>query len=164
MRCKKKIAYLGKLISDIFQATDRGHDPREGIWNDPIGLVILSVHSIIYCRWKIWNQNQDMQTSNTNERKWQQPQFQSHYQASWHLRIHLVQYGLLWWLSLDNEDVFINPNFLWRAHSLNISSFLYYGTFLSIWCTFPPCFTQWLWHCQSCTSCSGAISYLGIFF
>ena len=104
-----------------------------------------------------------MLTSNTNERKWQQPQFQSHYQTSWHLRICLAQYGLLWWLSLDNEDVFINPNFLWMAHSLNSSSFLYYGTFLSVWCTFPPCFTKWLWHCQSCTSYSGA-SYLGIFF
>ena len=37
-----EIAYLGKLIRDIFQATDRGNDLRNGIWNDPIGLLMLS--------------------------------------------------------------------------------------------------------------------------
>ena len=25
------IAYLGKLISDVFQAVSRGHDPRNGV-------------------------------------------------------------------------------------------------------------------------------------
>ena len=31
-----EITYLAKLISDNFQSVDRGHDPRHGIWNDPI--------------------------------------------------------------------------------------------------------------------------------
>ena len=40
---KTKITYLGKLISNILQAIDRGHDdPRNGIWDDPICLVWLS--------------------------------------------------------------------------------------------------------------------------
>ena len=35
--------YLGKLISDIFLAVDREHDPRIGIWNDLMGPIILLV-------------------------------------------------------------------------------------------------------------------------
>ena len=39
-----EIAYLAKLISDIFQSVNRGHDHRNRIWNKPICLVILSVY------------------------------------------------------------------------------------------------------------------------
>ena len=33
-----EIAYLGKLISEIFWEISGGRDPRNGIWNCPIGL------------------------------------------------------------------------------------------------------------------------------
>lgn len=40
-------AYLCKLISDIFLAINRGHEPKNGIWNNPIGLdILLLYHSI----------------------------------------------------------------------------------------------------------------------
>ena len=45
-----EISYLGKLISDIFQAIDRGHNPRNGIRNDHIGVVLLLVHSSTYSK------------------------------------------------------------------------------------------------------------------
>ena len=34
-----EIAYFAKLISNIFQLVDGGHDPRHGIWNDPVYVV-----------------------------------------------------------------------------------------------------------------------------
>ena len=34
-----EVAYLGKIISVIFWGVNREHDPRNGIWNDPMGLV-----------------------------------------------------------------------------------------------------------------------------
>ena len=40
-----KIAYFAKLISNIFRLVDRGHDPRRGIWNDPVCLVCQSILS-----------------------------------------------------------------------------------------------------------------------
>ena len=43
-----EVAYHNKLISDIFQATNRGHDPRNGIQNNPKGLVILSAYGSSY--------------------------------------------------------------------------------------------------------------------
>ena len=43
-----------KLISDNFWATVRGQDSRNGIWNAPIGLVILNWYIIVFIRrWKI---------------------------------------------------------------------------------------------------------------
>lgn len=38
-----EVTYVGKVISDIFLAIDTGHGPRNGIWNDSVGLVTLSV-------------------------------------------------------------------------------------------------------------------------
>ena len=32
---KTEMAFHDKLISDLFQAVKRGHNPRNGIWNDP---------------------------------------------------------------------------------------------------------------------------------
>ena len=43
-----EVAYHNKLISDIFQATNRGHDPRNGIQNNLKGLVILSAYGSSY--------------------------------------------------------------------------------------------------------------------
>ena len=43
-------AYLAKLLSNNFRSTDRGHDPRHGIQNDPICLVQLSVYTRIYSK------------------------------------------------------------------------------------------------------------------
>ena len=53
---KTETTYLGKLISSI----DRAHNCWNGIWNDPLCLVILSVYGSVKC----------------NETKWQKPQFQ----------------------------------------------------------------------------------------
>ena len=36
------IANLGRLTSDILQASDRGCDPNSGVWNDPTGQAVLS--------------------------------------------------------------------------------------------------------------------------
>ena len=36
------IANLGRLTSDILQASDRGRDPNNGTWNDPTGQAVLS--------------------------------------------------------------------------------------------------------------------------
>lgn len=42
-----EITYCSKLIGDILQANDRAHDPRNGIWNDPLCPVMLSAYSRI---------------------------------------------------------------------------------------------------------------------
>ena len=42
-----EIAHLSNMTSDILQVADRGHDPRNGIWNDPLCLVMLSAYSRI---------------------------------------------------------------------------------------------------------------------
>ena len=43
-----EIAYLAKLISDVFQSINRGHDPRNSISNERVCLVILSLCQYIY--------------------------------------------------------------------------------------------------------------------
>ena len=66
------ITYLGKLISDI---VNRGRNPGNGIRNNPGCLVILSTNSSSYS-WKITKpKTKCTLTSDTNERKWCQPQF-----------------------------------------------------------------------------------------
>ena len=51
-KIETKIAYLAKLISDILWAIDRGHDPSNGMWKDPICLVISSACGNIYLKIK----------------------------------------------------------------------------------------------------------------
>ena len=51
----KQIIYLCKLISDIFEAINRGHDPRNGIWIYPIGLVKLSAYRSICLKVELEN-------------------------------------------------------------------------------------------------------------
>lgn len=46
----EKITYHGKLISVIFWAINRGHDPGNGICNDSVGLVVLSAYSSSYSK------------------------------------------------------------------------------------------------------------------
>ena len=48
IRLIRKITYLAKLTSDIFQPIDRRHDSRNGIWNDAVCLVMLSECISIY--------------------------------------------------------------------------------------------------------------------
>ena len=69
-----EITYLAKLISDISRSIDRGQDPTNGIWNDPVYLVMLSA---LTQRWKIMRPktNWCALTPITIERKRQQPQF-----------------------------------------------------------------------------------------
>ena len=62
-----------------FWPIDREHNPRNGIWNDLICLVILLIYSCIYL--KVENdetKNKKQLTWKTNERKWRPPQFQLH--------------------------------------------------------------------------------------
>ena len=48
-REETEVVYLGKLIiRDTFQASDRGNNPINVVYIDPIGLVILSALSSIY--------------------------------------------------------------------------------------------------------------------
>ena len=44
------IAYLVKLISNIFRSVDRGHNHRNRIWNEAVYLVILSAYIRIYLK------------------------------------------------------------------------------------------------------------------
>ena len=46
-KSETEVAYLAKLISDILWAIDRGHDPSNGMWKDPVYLVISSACSSI---------------------------------------------------------------------------------------------------------------------
>ena len=50
-RTETKSVYLGKLISDIFLAFDGGNNPRNGIWNHPVDLIVLLV--------RLWNCKQN---------------------------------------------------------------------------------------------------------
>ena len=73
-----EITYFVKLISNIFRLVDRGHDPRHGIWNDPVRLacqcIILS--EFTQSR-RLQNRKQNMcRHLNTSERKWRQPRLQ----------------------------------------------------------------------------------------
>ena len=45
-----EIMYFGKLISNVFQTINRGCDPRNEFWNDPVYQVGLSVYSNIYLK------------------------------------------------------------------------------------------------------------------
>ena len=42
------VSSVGKLNGDIFKVIDRGQDSRNGIWNGPTGLILLSAYSSIY--------------------------------------------------------------------------------------------------------------------
>ena len=44
--------------------------------------------------------------------------------------------------SLITHSIYIYSNFLWTANSMHICVFLYYGTFLGVWCT--SIFYHWL--------------------
>ena len=45
-----EIAYLAKLVSDIFRSVSREHSPRNWIWNEPVCLVMLSAYISIYLK------------------------------------------------------------------------------------------------------------------
>ena len=45
---QQEITYPAKLISDNFQSVNRGHSPKDGIWNNPLCLVLLSACIRIY--------------------------------------------------------------------------------------------------------------------
>ena len=72
--------HFAKLISDIFQSTDRGHDPRYGIWNQAVCLFcqcVILILSEFTQRQKIMkSKTKHALTLNTNERKWWQPRLQ----------------------------------------------------------------------------------------
>ena len=68
--------------SNIFRVIDRGHDPRNGIWNYPTGLVKLSAYSSIYSKVEDYEterkrkEKKRMLILNTNERNGQLPRLQ----------------------------------------------------------------------------------------
>ena len=74
--------YLAKPISNIFWSVNRGHDPRNGIWNEPICLVILSEYILIIIYISAFSQRlkitKPKTKMHTDERKCRQPQFQLH--------------------------------------------------------------------------------------
>ena len=74
-----------QIDSDTFRVIDRGHDPRNGIWNYPTGIVKLSVYSSMYSkvddyktekRKKKKKKKTRMLILNTNERNGQLPRLQ----------------------------------------------------------------------------------------
>ena len=44
------VSPVGELIRDIFKAINSRQDSRNGIWNGPTGLILLSVYSSIYLK------------------------------------------------------------------------------------------------------------------
>ena len=84
---KTKIIYLGKLISNILQAIDRGHDdPRNRIWDDPKCLIWLSAYSSIYSK------AEDHETENKTQ--WYQI-YQIRNNTS-SCNFNLISYKVLW--------------------------------------------------------------------
>lgn len=67
-----EIACFGKLLSDTFWAINsRAQDCRNGVWNDPIGLVKLLVYGTIYTKVEDFQtENKFKVAPNTNQRKW----------------------------------------------------------------------------------------------
>ena len=63
-----------KLISNISQL----HNPRHGIWNNPVCLVCQCIILSEFTQWEKTTKpkTKHASTPNTNERKWQQPQLQ----------------------------------------------------------------------------------------
>ena len=76
-----ELLYLANLISDNFWSTDWGHNPRHGIWNDPICLVYHCAsmyQNLLKCR-RLWNQKENVCSHRTQKRKkWRQPWFWLH--------------------------------------------------------------------------------------
>ena len=72
------ISYLDNLISDHFRSVDRGHNPRHGIWNNPICLVCQCVSELTQMQKTMKLKTKRAFTLNTNQRKWWQPSFQLH--------------------------------------------------------------------------------------
>ena len=70
-----------QIDSDIFRVIDRGHDPRNGIWNYPTDLVKLSVYISMYSKVEDYKTEEKKNTYkkncmlilNTNERNGQLP-------------------------------------------------------------------------------------------
>ena len=62
-------AHLCNLTSDILRAVDRGHDPRNGIWNDPLCPVMLSAYSRINLKVEDYKTKNKTAQLNTNEKK-----------------------------------------------------------------------------------------------
>ena len=61
-----EIACFGKLISDTFRAVNS----RNGIWNDPIGLVMLSAYGTLYSKVEDFEtENKFKAAPDTNQRK-----------------------------------------------------------------------------------------------
>jgi len=149
-----EITYLGKLISDIFWVTDRRHDPRYGIWRNPVGLFIPSSCNSIYPKVEEWNQKQN---------------------ACWHqMRMRENGSGINFsfvslpcpmpdenWASLlccssSENAVLIILTFckqkFWLFPLSHITALLF--VVFNAWLC-PSCFPHQLWHCQSCVLYSG---------
>ena len=151
-----KAACSGKLVGDVFQAVDRGHNPRNG----PRVPVIL--YSSIIQRLKITRSKAKCVLAlNVNERKKMLAAWiltSSCYQVLQHMRIGLANYHMLHCSSNENDPIYnvlSDSHFLWTTNSLNIS------TFFCGWCMCPSGFAHQLWHCQSYALYSGA-AYLWI--
>lgn len=124
-------AYHNKLISDIFQATDRGHDPRNGIQNNPKGLVILSAYGSSY---SMVEDNETKNKKHTNIEYWMRNNG-----SSFDFNFTLKS------CSQEMKQPIITCCGKWMANSQNASVFPYYSVMtLCVWRTYPSCFVCWL--------------------
>ena len=79
-----RLARNRKLISDNFQSADRGHNPRHGIWNDPVCLVKLSVFILIYSKAEDYKTENKMHVDTKCEReKMAVASISTYYQIPW---------------------------------------------------------------------------------
>ena len=130
-----EITYLAKLISDIFQSIDRGHDPRHGIWNEPICLVTLSAYICIYSKAEDYETENKLhidteyETVHRHQKRTRENggsldfNFISLPSPAVDKNWGLPMYRLLHSLPLENYAAY-NWNLLWMAFSLNVSTFL----------------------------------------
>ena len=117
---------LVKMIRNIFQATCKGHDPSNGIWNHTKGLVILSLYRHLRKGGRLENQNprqhqiwmkENGGSLSLNFISLPNPAADKNGSAELSSAV---------WFIFGNYS-----NILWMANSFNVSTFPYYGTFFA---------------------------------
>ena len=142
-----KLSYPSKLLSDIFQATDRGHNPGNRIWNDHIGVVLLLAYSSIYSKVEVYETKNKMHAdieywikNNGSSLHFSFISLPSPAAKNWvgqlssaALNVHLQKCHI--------HRCSLSPNFLLMASTLMASTkyfhFRHNSTFLCVWRTDP---------------------------
>ena len=172
---------LGKLISDIFQAMNRWHCLRNGIWNKSIGLFILLAYSSIY--WNVEDYKTKNRTHVDIKYVWEKMVEASMSTSSCYpspaADMNLAS-------QLSSAVLFIFREMmactLFRSHKLLVNgklkllvngkltrfTFPHYGTFLCVWCTCPSGFCSlamlhlYIWECLVCRFFTFEINFWGL--